>query len=157
MTFDPSHSDNQPDFPEDLRRALGQVYGHPLSVPAELDERILRDARGGYDRRMRRWLLVRWCGAGLAAAAAVAFAVRIFITHPTPAAQRDNVARQVAQLGDVDHNGRVDVLDAYTVARRIARHEPLDPSWDVNGDGVVDEKDVDLIAHMAVRVTAEAR
>ena len=39
------------------------------------------------------------------------------------------------------------------VARGIAHHEQLPLTWDVNGDGVVDQKDVDLLAQMAVNVS----
>jgi hypothetical protein len=101
-------------------------------------------------------MAARWWGAGLAAAAAVVLALRVFVAHPTASRQAMTPPRQVARLGDVDHDGRVNILDAYIVARKIARHEPLDLAWDVNGDGVVDQRDVDLIAHMAVRVSPEA-
>ena len=156
MTLDPSQSDNEASLPKGLREALGDMYGKTVSVPAELDDRILGAARTAYAQRRRRWTAARWCGAGLAAAAAVVLALRVFVTHPPKSREAMSPSRQVAQLGDVDHNGRVDILDAYIVARKIARHEPLDPAWDVNGDGVVDQEDVDLIAHMAVRVSPEA-
>lgn len=155
MTPDPSHSDNEASLPEALREVLGQMYGQTASVPADLDERILGAARLAYTRRRRRWMAARWCGAGLAAAAVV-LALRIFVSHAPVSRQGINAPRQVAQLGDVNHDGRVNILDAYLVARKIARHEPLDPAWDINGDGVVDQKDIDLIAHMAVRVSPEA-
>ena len=156
MTLDPSQSDNQASLPEKLREALGDMYGKTVSVPAELDDRILGGARTAYAQRRRRWMAARRWGAGLAAAAAVVLALRVFVTQPPKSREAMSPSRQVARLGDVDHDGRVDILDAYIVARKIARHEPLDPAWDVNGDGVVDQKDVDLIAHMAVRVSPEA-
>ena len=132
-----------------------RLYDQPPRVPAGLDAAILREARIGYSRRRRFWLAARWAGAGLAAAAALALAIRIYVAHP---AIRPAISppRQIARAGDIDGNGRVDILDAYVVARAIARHQTLDPAWDINGDGVVDQKDVDLIARMAVRVTPEA-
>ena len=90
------------------------------------------------------WVGTRWAAIGLAAAAMVVIAVRLM----TPVV--DGNKPQVAQFGDVNHDSRVNILDAYIVARHIARHEPLDKAWDVNGDGVVDQKDVDQIATMAV-------
>ena len=156
MPLDSSQSDNEASLPEGLREALGRMYGEVASVSAELDHRILGAARSAYAQRGRRWMAARWWGSGLAAAAAIVLALRVFVIHPASSRQGMNPSRQVARLGDVDHNGRVDILDAYRVARKIARHEPLDPAWDVNGDGVVDQKDVDLIAHMAVRVSPEA-
>jgi hypothetical protein len=156
MTLDPNQSDDEGTIPGELREVLGRMYEPTLSVPAGLDKRILGAARAGYTRRRRWWLAARWCGVGLAAAAAIVLALRVFVANPQTSAPRIGSTRQVARLGDVDHDGHVDILDAYVVARKIARHEPLDPAWDVNGDGVVDQKDVDLIARMAVRVTPEA-
>jgi hypothetical protein len=142
--FDPNQFDS-------LRAALGELYGHVPSVPASVDDSILSEARRSFARRRRTWALVQRIGVGLAAAAVLAIAVRAFFpsaTSPVGPVQRP----QLAQAADVNHDGRVDILDAYVVARHVARHEPLDPAWDINGDGVVDQKDVDLIAHLAVRV-----
>jgi len=47
--------------------------------------------------------------------------------------------------GDVDHSGAVNILDALQLARRIKESMPLDPRWDLNGDGIVDRKDVDAV------------
>lgn len=147
--------DDDPQVPEKLRGAIVRLYEPPPAVPAELDSVVLREARSSYARRRNRWIAARWAGAGLAAAAALGLALHVFVARhgivPPP-----SPTRQVARLGDIDANGRVDILDAYVVARAIARHQPLDPAWDVNGDGAIDQKDVDLIAHMAVRITPEA-
>src|SRR5690348_671306 len=125
-SFDPDRPDQDPRLPETLREAIVRLYNEPPRVPAELDAAILRDARTGYARRRRFWLAARWAGAGLAAAAALALAIRVYVTHP---AVRPAVSppRQVARAGDIDGNGRVDILDAYAVARAISRHQPLDP------------------------------
>ena len=144
-------SEFDPDQLGNLKAALAQIHGRVPSVPAELDESILAGARRSFARRRKAWMLVQRIGLGLAAAAVLALAVRAFLpgaTSPVGPLQRP----QLAQAADVNHDGRVDILDAFVVARAIARHEPLDPAWDVNGDGVVDQKDVDLIAHLAVRV-----
>ena len=93
--------------------------------------------------------MTRWIGAAAAAAAVVALAVRVAHSPGPTGSPRP----QLARLADVNHDGRVDILDAYLVARRIADKQPLDPAWDINGDGVVDQKDVDLIANMAVSVS----
>lgn len=135
---------------------MARLYEPLTGVPAELDSVILRDARGSYARRQRWSLAVRWAGAGLAAAAALALALRLYIAHPSTLRSATPAHRQLARVGDVDGNGRVDILDAYVVARAITRHQPLDPAWDVNGDGVVDRKDVDLIARRAVHVSEGA-
>ena len=53
---------------------------------------------------------------------------------------------------DIDGNGRVDILDAFRLARSIEARGPVDRKWDLNGDGRVDQADVDLVACAAVRL-----
>ena len=53
---------------------------------------------------------------------------------------------------DVDRSGRVDIVDAYLVARRLKSMQAPDPKWDFNGDGRIDGADVDFIATRAVRL-----
>lgn len=135
---------------EKLKWALAELDGPGPAVPPGLDQQILADARRGFVARRRRWFMIQRIGAGLAAAAVLVIAVRLFgpeshrATEPAP-------RPLLAQAADINHDGRVDILDAYIVARHIARHEPLDPAWDINGDGVVDQRDVDLIAQIAVQ------
>lgn len=135
---------------EKLKVALAELNGPGPDVPPELDRAILADARRAFAARRRKWVILQRISAGLAAAAVLAIAVRLFFP-----AMHSSVApvqhAQLAQAADINHDGRVDILDAYIVARHIARHEPLDPAWDINHDGVVDQKDVDLIAHLAVQ------
>ena len=57
---------------------------------------------------------------------------------------------RTAVPGGVDQSGRIDILNAFQLARRVARSERLDATWDVTGDGVVDGVDVDAIAQRAV-------
>ena len=45
---------------------------------------------------------------------------------------------RTAVPGGVDQSGRIDILNAFQLARRVARSERLDATWDVTGDGVVD-------------------
>jgi hypothetical protein len=56
-----------------------------------------------------------------------------------------------ARPGDVDSNGVVNVLDAFAVARGV-RDGRTDSAWDVNADGVVDDRDAEQIAKAAVAV-----
>jgi hypothetical protein len=133
-----------------LKAALADLSGPGPSVPRELDHAILLEARRSFAARRRRWVIAQRIGAGLAAAAVLMIAVRVFVPafrSSAPPSQRP----QLAQAADINRDGRVDILDAFIVARHISRGEALDPAWDINGDGVVDQKDVDLIAHLAVR------
>jgi hypothetical protein len=53
---------------------------------------------------------------------------------------------------DLDGSGRVTILDAFRLARQVEAHGPVDKRWDLNGDGRVDQADVDLVACAAVRL-----
>ena len=106
----------------DLQRALALSA---VPVPPEIDARILDAA--GRRRARRRWPIAA-AGALMAAATALFFAFR-----PAP-----------AQARDVNHDGRVDVLDAYRLARAVEAGETA-PRWDLNRDGRVDRADVDGI------------
>ena len=56
----------------------------------------------------------------------------------------------MSRKGDFDGDGRVDILDAFALARHLeSAHKPKD-KWDMNGDGIVDRADVDRIAMAAV-------
>jgi hypothetical protein len=133
-----------------LRTELARMNEPTLAVPAELDEAILEDAKRSFASRRRKWTLIQRIGVGLAAAAVLAIAVRIFLPSAN-SPQRP----QLAQVADINHDGKVNILDAFVVARHISRHDPLEKAWDINGDGVVDQKDVDLIATLAVHVSGE--
>ena len=51
---------------------------------------------------------------------------------------------------DFDRDGRVDILDAFALARRIEEGGESSRRWDLNEDGAVDRRDVDAIAMAAV-------
>ena len=53
---------------------------------------------------------------------------------------------------DINHDGYVDILDAFAVARQLKGESRPDTHLDVNGDGVVDERDVQVIATRAVEL-----
>ena len=136
--------DAGPRIPESLSADLAEAFGTTVDVPQEVDDRVLAIAHEQLARRplrghFRAW---RWAlpgaavGAGLAAAAAVAM---LLWTGPV--------------RGDIDRNGRVDILDAFALARKVEASSPADPDWDINRDGVVDAADVDAIAMKAVALT----
>ena len=68
-----------------------------------------------------------------------------------PAAQSPQLS-QAAKETDIDGNGRVDILDAFTLARHIEARQPAEAMWDFNGDGLIDRRDVDTVALAAVRL-----
>jgi hypothetical protein len=54
--------------------------------------------------------------------------------------------------GDVDRSGRIDIIDAYALAVRLRSGQKLELVYDVNGDGKVDERDVEEIARRSVAI-----
>ena len=155
-----------PRLAEDLRA----LDGAPVSVPPEVDARVLA-AIGAIDRRRPR--VLSWRPALTAAAAAALLLVGITwgilpLFRPEPVApelvragpERGGAGeiaemaapRAAASPSDLDRNGRVDILDAYLLARRIEDRASLDPTWDLNADGIVDSDDVDTLALAVVRV-----
>ena len=51
---------------------------------------------------------------------------------------------------DVNHDGQVDILDAFALARQLNERASVPSPVDLNGDGVVDDRDVELITAHAV-------
>ena len=118
------------------------------SVPPELDEAVLAAARERMGGLRRRRLVFRLATV-TSAAAAIAFAV-VLAGWDWRDAGTDQAVVMVAE--DIDRSGRVDMLDAFALARRVEAGHPTDPQWDFNGDRVVDRRDVDVVATAAVRV-----
>ena len=147
---DPQGTETDESLPPRLVEGLSALYPTP-HVPATVDAKVLNNAAATWARqaRFRRWL--RWGGAGAAAAAAVLMVVLI-LPDRTGSEKQD----RYTLAGDVDGNGQVDILDAFSLARKVrdTKDKPVPVTrWeDVNGDGVIDNKDVDQIARMAVRV-----
>lgn len=137
-------------------------------------------ARSDDDALAKRWRIGRWVGSALAAAAAVALLVTLGPWMAgAPEAENNKLAvnegdrslrdakdggtkdgdangggtrmvRDQLAPGDVNADGKVDILDAYLLQRRIELARQLEAMWDVTGDGQVDESDVRAIAARAV-------
>jgi len=66
-----------------------------------------------------------------------------------PVARRSLIA---TERDDFDRNGRVDILDAFKLAKSFEASNQLDNKWDLNGDGIINRSDIDSIAYTAVRL-----
>ena len=138
---DPSSPDDLT-APQKLAQAIRGRYSPEIVVPAEINRLIVNQARAQLARRRRlRW----WAMGGSAIAAAAVLAV-VLLRSPMPNAP----PRLASGPGDINGDGRIDMLDAYLLARHIKDGDRLDPRWDMNGDGAVDQRDVDAIASIAV-------
>ena len=108
-----------------FRALAAKLAQAPIDVPADVRRRILAPRR--------TWRPVAAAAAALLIGAAAWFALRPSVP------------------GDIDRSGRVDIIDAYALAVRI-RSGQLDAAYDLNGDGKVDDQDVDEIARRSVAI-----
>jgi len=160
-----SNAGRAPEAREELAAELKRLYRAWGEVPAEIDRAILdrarkhfADPRGLKTERERRVIRVVWRWAARAATIAAA-AMIVFMIYPTrvserPAEEPLQTARQEKGVlrEDIDQNGRVDILDAFAMARRLEGEGDVDARWDFNHDTVVDGRDVNLVACAAVRI-----
>ncbi len=140
-------------FEERLAGGLKDLYAAP-KFPGD-DARILAAARSAGEAALRghgrgRW---RW-QVGFGIAAAVALAAGLYWSEfRNGSAGVPSAAPPAALAASYTHTG--DIRDAYFVARQLKRHQTLAAGWDSNGDGVVDQKDVQALALAAVRLPPE--
>src|SRR5688500_11397689 len=132
-----------PDVPAALAEALGAAHANRVAVPPEIDHAILRDARAGYARRRRFWLAARAVGAAGAAAAAAVVVLMLYLDRKEAAPVPVVTTGPGAIAGDVDASGRVDMVDALVLARRLEAGKGVSAAAeDMNGDGVLSQGDV---------------
>lgn len=141
---DQHDSEQNLEAPPQLVSALKEVSRREIFVPPYVDQAILKAAQEYLAPRakarfgnFRRWML--W-PALAAACVFVACAAWLLTTGP-------HYARE-----DLNHDGKVDILDAFALAREIKSSAHLSTTLDINGDGVVDARDVALIAAHAVQL-----
>jgi hypothetical protein len=137
--------------PPSLKAGLGGLFPTP-AVSRFTDEGILAAARQQSIRRHRMRWMVRYAIGSVAAAAAVVLIAINMTPHDQP---RLKSAPDVASSEDVNRDGKLDILDAFFMARKVAANEPLTKEWDFNSDGTVDNKDVDVVAFAAVKIKPE--
>jgi hypothetical protein len=160
--------DPEPHVSDRLGKDLRDLFEPPGAVPARVDKAILEQASRRLAKPRRLILRLRW--AGIAAAAAVIVlgvillnsqsAIRNHVTPDSDPGPKSLSPALAEGRADIDGNGRVDILDAFRLARYIEARGPMDtmPSgaaelkWDLNGDGRVDKDDVDLVAFAAVHL-----
>ncbi len=133
-----------------LSEDLNTLFKPQFSVPPELDRAVMDQANRRLVQRHWRHRIFHhisiWRIA--AAAAVIIFAFSLNLTQkPGPTINSSFIVE--AQAVDIDRNGRVDILDAFKLARHIESAD-ADKKWDINEDGVVNGKDVDLVASAAV-------
>ena len=136
---------------EEFKADLGNLFKPKHSIPPEVDRAILDRAGRKLIRPQRRHRIIRRIGIVAATAAVVILAFSLDLSRkPRQSNTVTNFAE--AKSADIDRSGRVDILDAFKLARQIESAADIDTSFDMNGDGLVDRGDVEFIAKAAVRL-----
>jgi hypothetical protein len=137
------------DAPPRLVHAFKQLRSRNVSIPQTVDDAVLAAAR----RRLVRtpapgwWDSIRaWPNWVKVPAMAAACLLLAFLTISVV---RQNGPSAYARE-DVNRDGRVNILDAFQLAREIRSGTELPRALDVNGDGVVDQADAEAVAAEAV-------
>lgn len=146
-------TDDSPELevPQGLRDDLARLYRADLSVPAGVDEAIRTAARRHFLRRRRSRRIIRLVQFSAAAAAVILLAVRV-ANHSAQAPPGSTAMTPPPAKEDIDGNGRVNILDAFALARHVETDASPNLAWDMNGDGALDGSDIDAVAMAAVRL-----
>ena len=161
--FDNLPDESQLQAPKALRDDLAALYGGAVPVPPAVDAAVVATGRRIQAIRRRTRSALRWAGVAAAAAAAI-FLLAIHLgparepAAPAPQRPAPAVAEAlpVFNKADINRDGRVDILDAFLLAKRLVAGRKPKPEWDFDGDGLVDRRDVDALAAAAVRLEREA-
>ena len=156
MTKRKEHFDEDMDLriSSKLSTDLKALFEPQVGIPPEVDRAVMDRANKYFAAlesvKVRR-LRINWAWRIAAAAAVVIFAFSLDLTKQTGPAT-DSFLLTKTQAVDIDRNGRVDILDAFKLARHIESADRTETEWDFNGDGLIDRSDVDMVAYAAVRL-----
>jgi len=141
--------DPEPRIPAPLAEDLASLYRVDVEVPAEVDAAILDAARATASPRPKRILLRSAVGV----AAVLFLALTVFFFQQAMTEWREEEETKAAYYKeDTDRSGRVDILDAFLVARRIEIGKNVWGAWDFDASGDVGESDVQWLVRQAVEV-----
>ena len=131
----------------ELVSALKRSAKAAVFVPPTVDAAILHAARRHLSRQRERgfnWSsLIRW-------GFAVAALVLLLAVAPQFLRKSGSVPGSSLVGGDLNRDKQVDILDAFALARELKTGAQPSPQLDMNGDGVVDTRDVATLAARAV-------
>ena len=174
-----SQPEQEPKAPAKLVTDLKGLHKEHIFVPPKVDQSIFNAAReqlgetswkpAEQEATGQPWIQ-QWAPW---AAAAASLMLLLFLTlpgekHTSPSAEAkasvtaEEVALKQKSLRpatmisrkDINKDGQVDILDAFTLARRI-QTGAIKENWDINGDGQVNQADVEEISAFAVKLGPE--
>ncbi len=146
-------------LPEAVKSALSVRYGGTPSVSSEIDKSILADARRYFEqpgsaslRPARPRKISAWQWTAIASTITAACAVSVVWQPAEKTGESFIKATKVQEPegSDVDRNGRVDILDAFALARQI--RDGVGSGHDINHDGRFDQRDIELVAGESVKL-----
>ena len=143
--------DEELNAPPRLIEALKQASSERIFVPRAIDHTILKVAEWKFGPSTQSRARRVWWWTALATASAVLVAFGLVIV------QRQHSPNAGFAIEDVNRDRQVDILDAFALARKIKQGSSSDKKFDLNGDGVIDEKDVATIAGHAVSLERGGR
>ena len=151
------------ELPDAVKAALRKRFGPVPDVPSSIDQSILADARRHFEQhgpaalrltKRRRVSVWQWTAIGSTVAAACVLFFALMPQQPNQAvkivATSDGSASGEERTSDVDRSGRVDILDAFAMAREM--RDGRSGFRDINHDGRFDQLDIDLVAREAVKL-----
>lgn len=134
---------------DEFKADLGNLFKPQHSIPPEVDRAILDRAGRKLIRPQRRHRIIRRIGIVAATAAVIILAFSLDLSRK-PRQGTPVTYFAETKSADIDRSGRVDILDAFKLARQIKSVADIDTSFDMNGDGLVNRDDVDIVAMAAV-------
>lgn len=142
--LNPEELDDLPELPSGLVSELKNRYGPVPGIPGVVDRAILADAQRHLSQAFPERLKAnrKWQFA-IVGSSVAAVCMLLFALNRQEPQQPASVAR------DLDGNRRVDILDAFAIAREI-RSGRNQPKFDINSDGHVNQADVNTMAQRAV-------
>lgn len=134
--------------PPKLVAALREPPARRVFVPPAVDSFILNAARRHLAQPERRkfQFFRPWIAWPALATACLAIVGLVVFTTRRPSSLQ-TFARE-----DINQDGRVDILDAFQLARALQSETKPAAASDVNQDGVVDWRDTEFIAGRAVKL-----
>jgi len=150
------HFDENSDLraPSKLSADLNALFQSRVGVPPDVDRAVMDRAHKHFaplQSGKGRLLRIHWAWRIAAAAAIIILAFSLDLTKQT-GPTTDRFLLSETQAKDIDRNGRVDILDAFKLAKNIESAGNTQIKWDFNGDGLIDRSDVDVVAFAAVRL-----
>ena len=145
------HFDDQTlQAPPGLVAALKALPTDRVFISPTLDEAVLRAAQRHLTKRASpafNWFRPRLWLAATALVVSLLLAAEVVTNSLRHRPRAPAFARE-----DLNHDGRVDILDAFALARQLKSGAAPGPLFDINGDGVIDERDIATIAARAVKL-----